>query len=311
MNEDRLSNVTPGDGRLSKNEKREAARDKARILREDQKKKDRRTKFLLQGGIILASLAIVAVIALVIVNSVRPVGPGPQNMASDGIQISQGSIATETPALKSDDKPVANKRDEAAGILDIQMYVDYLCPVCGDFEKTNGEYISSLMENGKTTVEIHPITILDRLSQGTKYSTRAANAAACVANYSPNQFYDFHNLLYANQPAENTTGLTDDQLIEFATQAKVEAATDVSACITDQEFKSWVNASTARALNGPIPNSNIDKVQGTPTVLVNGLKYEGSVSDLASFQAFVLQATGADFNEQSTPTPTPSAVPAP
>lgn len=311
MNEDRLSNVTPGDGRLSKNEKREAARDKARVLREDQKKKDRRTKFLLQGGIIFASLAIVAVIALVIVNSVRPVGPGPQNMASDGIQISQGSIATETPALESDEEPIPNTRDEAAGILDIQMYVDYLCPICGDFEKTNGEYISSLMENGKTTVEIHPITILDRLSQGTKYSTRAANATACVANYSPNQFYDFHNLLFANQPAENTTGLTDDQLIEFAGEANVESASDVAACITDQEFKSWVNASTARALNGPIPNSNIDNVQGTPTVLVNGLKYEGSVTDLASFQAFVLQATGADFNEQSTPTPTPTPVPAP
>jgi protein-disulfide isomerase len=312
MNEDRLSNVTPGNGRLSKNEKREAARDKARILREEQKKKDRRTKFLLQGGIILASLAIVAVIALVIVNSVRPVGPGPRNMASDGIQISQGSIATVTPALASDEDPVANKRDEKAGILDIQIYVDYLCPICGDFEKTNAEYIQGLLENGKTTVEIHPITILDRLSQGTKYSTRAANAAACVANYSPDQFYDFHNLLFANQPAENSTGLTDDELIEFTTQAKVKAASDISSCVTDQEFKSWVNASTARALNGPIPNAtNIDKVEGTPTVLVNGLKYEGSVTDLASFQAFVLQATGADFNEQSTSTPTPAATPTP
>ena len=304
-----MSNLTPGDGRLSKNEKREAARDKARILREEQKKKDRRTKFMLQGGIILASLAIVAVVALVIVTSVRPVGPGPQNMASDGIQIGQGAIATETPALKSDGDPVPNVRDEASGILDIQMYVDYLCPVCGDFEKTNGDYISSLMENGKTTVEIHPITILDRLSQGTKYSTRAANAAACVANYSPNQFYDFHNLLFANQPAENTTALTDAQLIDYATQAKVDATTSVSACITGQEFKAWVNASSARALNGPIPNSNVAKVEGTPTIIVNGLKYEGSVSDLPSFQAFVLQAAGTAFNEKSTPTPTPAPTP--
>ena len=36
----------------------------ARILREEQKKKDRRTKLLLQGGIILASLAIVAFLIL-------------------------------------------------------------------------------------------------------------------------------------------------------------------------------------------------------------------------------------------------------
>ena len=59
-----MSYGTSGDSRLTKNEKREAAREKARILREEQKKKDRRTKLLLQGGIILASLAIVAFLIL-------------------------------------------------------------------------------------------------------------------------------------------------------------------------------------------------------------------------------------------------------
>lgn len=297
------------DARLSKNDKREAARDKAKLLREEQKKKERRTKVILQGSIILASLAIIAIVALVIVNSIKPVGPGPANMASDGIQLSQGAIATETRALKAGADPIANVRDEDAGILDIQMYVDYLCPICGQFEATNGEYITSLLENGKTTVEIHPISILDRLAQGSKYSTRSANAAACVANYSPNQFYDFHNLLFANQPEENTTGLSDDELIDLAAQAAPDAESDLSSCIRDQEFKAWVGTSTARALNGPIPNSNVDKVQGTPTIIVNGLKYEGAVDDLASFQAFVVQAAGADFNESSTATPTPTPAP--
>jgi protein-disulfide isomerase len=310
VNEARVSDITPGDGRLSKNERREAAREKARLLREEQKKKDRRTRFILQGSIILALLAIVAIVAVVLVNSVGPSGPGPKNMASDGIQLTQGAIATPTTALKAGEDPIPNVRDEAAGTLDIQMYVDYLCPICGDFEKTNGDYITSLLDNGKTTVEIHPIAILDRLSQGSKYSTRAANAAACVANYSPNQFYDFHNLLFASQPAENTTGLTDDQLIDLTTQAAVESPDQVATCIKDVQFKKWVADAQARALNGPIPNSNVDKVKGTPTVIVNGLKYEGSVSDLASFQAFVIQAAGSDFNQNSTPTPTPTATPA-
>lgn len=299
-----MSNAIPGDGRLSKNERREAAREKARLLREEQKKKDRRTRFILQGSIILALVAIVAIVAVVLVNSVGPSGPGPKNMASDGIQLTQGAIATETPALKAGEDPVSNTRDKAAGTLDIQMYVDYLCPVCGQFEATNGDYISSLLENGKTTVEIHPIAILDRLAQGSKYSTRATNAAACVANYSPNQFYDFHNLLFANQPKENTTGLSDDQLIDLTTQATVKSPDKIASCVKNQQFKKWVSDAQARALNGPIPNSNVDKVTGTPTIIVNGLKYEGSVSDLASFQAFVIQAAGSDFNTNSTPTPT-------
>ena len=304
-----MSYGSSGDSRLSKNERREAAREKAKVLREEQKKKDRRTKIILQGSIVLASLAIVAVVALVIVNSVRPAGPGPLNMASDGIQLTQGAVATETPALEPGDDPVPNVRDEESGVIDIQMYVDYLCPICGAFEATNGEYISSLLDNGAATVEIHPITILDRLSQGTRYSSRSANAAACVANYSPDQFYDFHNLLFANQPAENTSGLSDDELVEFTTQAGVERAGAIEDCIKNQEFKAWVSNATTRALNGPIPNSNVDSVQGTPTVIVNGLKYEGAVDDLASFQAFVIQAAGADFNESSEPTPTPTPTP--
>ena len=306
-----MSNVTPGDGRLSKNERRDAAREKARLLREEQRKKERRTRFIVQGSVVLSLLVVVTIVALVLVNSAVPSGPGPKNMASDGIQLSQGAIATETAALKAGQDPKPNTRDEAAGTLDIQMYVDYMCPICGQFEATNGEYITSLLENGKTTVEIHPIAILDSYSQGTKYSTRAANATACVANYSPNQFYDFHNLLFADQPKENSAGLSDEQLIDLTKQAAVESPDKVASCIKEQSFKNWVADARARALNGPIPNSNVDKVKGTPTVIVNGKKYEGSISDLASFQAFVIQAAGSDFNENSTPTPTPTPTEVP
>ncbi|MEP6481986.1 MAG: thioredoxin domain-containing protein [Rhodoglobus sp.] len=305
-----MSYGSSGNDGISKNDRREAAREKARILRDEQKKKDRRSRVLLQGGVILASIAIIVIIGLVIVSSVKPEGPGPQNMASDGIQISQGGVALKTPALKTGEAPIANKPDTSTGVLNIQMYVDYLCPICGDFEKTNGDYITSLLDNGGATVEIHPLAILDRLSQGTRYSTRAANAAACVANYSPSEYYDFHTLLFAKQPGENTTGRTDDELIGYADQVKVKNASKIDSCIRNQDFKAWVEASTARALNGPIPNSNVDKVQGTPTVIVNGLKYGGSENDLAAFQAFVVQAEGDTFNQSSTSTPTPTPTPA-
>lgn len=306
-----MSYGSSGNDRSSKNSRREEAREKARVLREEQKKKDRRTKVLLQGGIILASLAIIAIIALVIVNSIKPEGPGPKNMASDGIQISQGGIALATPALKAGQPPIANKPDTSKGVVDIQIYVDYLCPICGQFEATNGEYISGLLDNGGATVEIHPIAFLDRLSQGTKYSTRAAGAAACVANYAPNQYYAFHNLLFANQPKENSTGLTDDQIIDLTAQAKVTDTKAITDCIKNQDFKAWVSNATVRAFNGPIPNSNVDKVEGTPTVIVNGQKFGGSVSDLPAFQAFVVQAAGDTFNENSTATPTPTPSPTP
>jgi hypothetical protein len=75
-------------------------------------------------------------------------------------------------------------------------------------------------------------------------------------------------------------------------------SSEVASCIADQTYSGWVDASTQRALEGPIPNSDIDAVEGTPTVLVNGVKYSGSNSDAAAFEAFVTaQTTAADTAE--------------
>ena len=63
--------------RPSRNERREAAREKARLLREEQKKRERRNKILIQGGIIVAVVAIAALIGTLIFQSVKPAGPGP------------------------------------------------------------------------------------------------------------------------------------------------------------------------------------------------------------------------------------------
>ena len=73
------------------------------------------------------------------------------------------------------------------------------------------------------------------------------------------------------------------------------------------QFKSWVQDATNRALTQPVPNSELTSITGTPTVLVNGQQYGGSLEDPQEFQAFVLQATSATFNDsESTPTPTPT-----
>src|SRR3712207_6728109 len=125
--------------RLTKNQRREAAREKARQLRDQQKKRERRNKVLLQGGIILGSLAIIAVIALVLVNSVRPAGPGPENMLSGGIRIGQNFEAVPTAAMEPGATPTpipaaapqgegdgedGEGEGEAAEPIDIQIFLD-------------------------------------------------------------------------------------------------------------------------------------------------------------------------------------------
>ena len=300
-----------GGDRLNKNERREAAREKAKTLRDQQRKKEKRSRLILQGSLILVVVAFAAGISLILMNSVRPPAPGPRNMLSDGILISEGFTAKSTPALQPGNDPVPNERDEEADVISIQIFVDYLCPVCRAFEEANQEQIAAWIESDGATIEIFPHAILDRYSQGTKYSTRAANAAACVADFSPNQFYAFNSILFENQPDEGSSGLTDNELVDLTEQVEVEKASAVAACITDQTFAGWVADARDRNQLGPIPNSNVTSVTGTPTVIVNGLQYTGALNDSSAFAAFVVQAANASFNESSSATPTPTPVPAP
>jgi len=300
-----------GDG-PSNNERREAAREKAKTLRNEHRKKEKRSRLLIQGGVLVVLIALAVVITLVIMTTAnRPATAGPRNMLSDGILIGEGFVAKPTAALQPGETPVPNVADETTDVISIQLYVDYFCPVCGLFEKTNGDQIATLVDSGAATVEIFPYAILDSVSQGTKYSTRSSNAAACVADYSPDSYFDFNNILFDNQPEEQTGGLSDEELIDLTAKAGVENAPAIAKCITDQKFKDWVAEARDRHRTEGAPNSNVDSIAGTPTVIVNGLKYTGALNDSAAFSAFVLQAANTSFNDATTSTPTPSPTTTP
>jgi len=302
-----------GSAPLSKNQRRAAARERAQLARKKQKRRQKQGRWLLQGGLVVVVLAVVVGIVLVITNSIRPAGPGPANMASDGIRIGQDFTAQTTPALGADDEPVATETTASSDTVDIVVYLDYLCPICGAFEAENNEYIAGLVSSGAATVEYHPIAILTNSSLGTKYSNRAANAAACVANYSPNSFFDFNTAMFENQPEEGTKGLDDARLAEIATGVDgVTSPSRITRCIDDQEFASWVGAATERALDGPLPNSNVQTFRGTPTILVNGQQYDFSTPfSNDEFRNFVVTAAGNSYADAATATPSPAPTDAP
>lgn len=305
------------DTRPSKNQRRDAAREKARLLREEQKKKDRRNRFILQGSLILVVLAIVAIVFVVITSTIKPPASGPRNMLSDGIKIGENFDAVRTGALAPSAEPVPSASNEPSSVLDIRIYSDYLCPICGGFEEANAEQIKNMVKDGIATVEIHPVAILDRLSMGSRYSSRSANAAACVANFSPDSFFNFNSLLFENQPEENTTGLDNEALIGYAKEAGVVSKfNDVTECIQQESFKNWVTAATQRFTTNPLPNvAEQPERPGTPTVFVNGQLYKYTINpntgafDPKEFSGFITKVLGADFAESSVPTPTPTPSP--
>jgi protein-disulfide isomerase len=282
------------DERLTKNERREQAREQARLAREKQKRAEQRRRWLIPSGVTVVILAIVAVVALVVSNSAPApqTAAGPKNMISDGILLTGSGgtmVATPTAAIKAKGTPTPTKYSTSDGVAHIVTYVDFSCPSCQAFEAASADTIKSLVEEGKATLEIHPIAILDTHYLASKYSTRANNVGACVANYAPDSFYAVMQQLYVDQPTENTNGLTNAQLVTEVHKAGLNNG-DVDRCVTGVKFEPWLTAATSRATNSPLPNSTAGApVTGTPTILVNGQTFTGDFTSASAFTTFISQ----------------------
>jgi len=280
-------------GDIGKKARREHAREIARQEREAAKRRQKRNRLFLQGGIVVAVLAVVAVIVVVVASSTSVSSVSPKNMASDGILFTgDGSTVApvKTAALEPGEDPVATDSTDAA--VSIVTYIDYACPICQSFEAANAEQITGWVAQGAATLEIHPISILDRVSLGTKYSSRAANAAVCVANYEPDQYMAVNDALFAGQPEENTSGLDTAALKTLVADAGADSD-EVASCISDKTFADWVTTATDRVTDGELASDTVTEFVGTPTVLVNGELYQGSVTDAEAFAAFVAQVAAA------------------
>ncbi|MFT4230471.1 MAG: thioredoxin domain-containing protein [Microbacterium sp.] len=141
----------------------------------------------------------------------------------------------------------------------VETYIDFMCPYCAQFEASEGEGIQQLVSDGEITLAVTPVAILDSASQGTEYSSRAASAMYAVAVADPDNAYAFLEAMYTNQPDEQTTGLTDEQIVQIAEDAGVNVTADLEDAITSHRY---IDFAQSRALP--------DDATGTPTLVVNG-----------------------------------------
>lgn len=155
----------------------------------------------------------------------------------------------------------------------VVIYEDFLCPFCGQLEQTVGERLDAAVEAGEIKVEYRPLGFLERTSD---YSPQSANAFAVVLDASgPEVAKEFHDLLYADQPAESGPFPDDDDLVALAVKAGAEEA-DVRPGIEDLAFEGWVDAANEAASQ--------EGINSTPSVFVDGKLVEGeglTVNDVA------------------------------
>ncbi|GAB3082436.1 DsbA family protein [Isoptericola nanjingensis] len=250
---------------MTKAQRRDAARAEALALREKEQQRDRRNRIITLSVLAVALVALGVVVWMILQQ-------GAKNNVDDVplAEVTMPSTAQENGGIPVGADNAAGTENADAPVIDV--YLDYMCPVCGQFEQTNAGDIDEMVAAGDATVVYHPVSILDRLSAGTDYSTRAASAAAYVADKAPEAFPAFHAALFTNQPAENTEGLSDEQLASYAEEAGAPA--DVATAIEDgtarQTFGQYVHSATQEATSDEALQNPQSGSFGTPTVLVDG-----------------------------------------
>lgn len=193
----------------------------------------------------------------------------------------------------------------------MHIYVDYLSPGAGAFQRANAAQISRWIEEGAVTVTYHPVALLTASSNGTKYSLRAAGAAACVASYSPEQFSAYNHDLLVKQPAVDSDGYSDTELADMAVAVGISNAKTVRTCIEERHFVNWAKTATTRAVEGPLPGTTDTVLSTPPMVVVGGQTYVGAQDNAAEFSQFVLTVASDAYYASASPTPLPTATPTP
>ncbi|MEV0427148.1 thioredoxin domain-containing protein [Micromonospora sp. NPDC050495] len=147
---------------------------------------------------------------------------------------------------------------EGTGKVTIDLYEDYQCPACRQFQETSGATLKQLVSEGKAKVVFHPVAFLNRFST-TEYSTRSSAASGCAAKGG--KFSEFTDQLFARQPPENSAGLSNDELIDIGAGVGLNRD-DFASCVQDGTYRSWTEHVTDEASKAGVTS--------TPTIKVNG-----------------------------------------
>jgi protein-disulfide isomerase len=160
--------------------------------------------------------------------------------------------------------------DHVVGAADapvtIDEHLDFQCPFC---RRAAMEVLPTIdqkyVEPGTAKIVVHPIAILG------SESVQAAAAAECANDQG--QFWAYHDILYANQGAEQSGGFSDGRLKQFASALKMDK-TLFDGCLDSAKYVEEVKQRTEAARDSGIAS--------TPTFIVNGVRVAATIDDLSA-----------------------------
>lgn len=173
----------------------------------------------------------------------------------------------------TDKDPVLGNKDAPVTVVE---YADFQCPFCKEFQDIIFPgFKTSYIDSGQIKFVFKNYSFLGQ------ESFDAAEAAKCAQDQ--NKFWEYHDLLYASQSAENSGAFKVDNLKKFAT----------SLGLDQNKFNQCVDSRTHKdEVANEVPLGSSYGVGSTPTIFINGTMYEGLMSQ-AQYQTHIEEALKA------------------
>jgi protein-disulfide isomerase len=204
------------------------------------KKRQRRMNTLIGVGVFILILIIV-LISPTIYNQLKPAG--------NFVRITPVAYPLET------GKAIGNPNAK----VKILAFEDFQCTSCKVYvDEVETKFItSSYITNGEVYYEFIQFPFIDANSI-TKESHQAANASMCAL--AQGKFWEYHDILFANQGNENGGSFNDKRLVAFAESLGLDM-TKFNQCFNADQYSSEIEAEYQQGVSMG--------VTGTPTVFVN------------------------------------------
>ncbi len=232
-------------------------RNEMRERRQRQRRRQTTTVILIVVG------AALVITALLIWPNVQPVG----------------AIATASPYAYPPQSGQAMGDPNAP--VKMEEFSDFQCPFCRQFHNdTLRQIVDTYVRTGKVYFIFRNFPIVDR-STPAQESHTAAEGAVCAGQQG--KFYEFHDLLFANQNGENIGDFTVKRVQAMAKTLGLDSA-KFNACLSDSATANTVAQDYAAGIKAGIDS--------TPSFLINGKVVAGALP-FAQFQQAIDAAIAA------------------
>ena len=227
------------------------------LIRERRLKRQRQQRMIVI--MVVAGVALIAVAIIMLPNLLR-------NLETVG----------DFTQPESNPRPMSNDNtmgDPDAPVI-IEQFSDFGCGHCADFAMGSGELIA---QDYVATGQVYFISRSSGDLLNNPNTQLAAEAAYCAADQG--QYWEFHDIVYANQSTLFYGGVTyiDNYLKAFAEALDLDMG-QFNDCLDGHEHRSRMLADGNQA--------RVNGISSTPSFMINGQMYRGNLP-YDQFQAII------------------------